>query len=308
MRHALTAALCDLAERDERLVLLTGDLGFTVLEPFADRFPDRFLNVGVAEQNMIGVATGLAEAGFVPYAYSIATFATLRPYEFIRNGPLLHRLPVRIVGVGGGVDYGHNGITHYALEDVALMRVQPGMTVVVPADRRQAGGVVAAVHDLPSPVYVRLGKGGAPVPELDGTFRLGRAERLGDADGADVALVALGPAAAEAVAARDILRQQGVGAVVVVVTSFNPDPVDDVLDVLRRVPAAVTVEGHYTVGGLGSFVAEVVAEHGLDCRLARCGAREMPSGTTGSSEFLAEALGFSGGDVAQAARALLEAV
>ena len=90
-------------------MLLTGDLGFTVLEPFAERFPDRFFNVGVAEQNMVGVATGLAEAGFVPFVYSIATFASLRPYEFIRNGPVLHELPVRIVGVGGGLDYGHNG-------------------------------------------------------------------------------------------------------------------------------------------------------------------------------------------------------
>ena len=93
--------------RTTRIVLLTGDLGFTVVEPFAERFPDRFFNVGVAEQNMVGVATGLAEAGFVPFVYSIATFATLRPYEFIRNGPVLHRLPVRIVGVGGGLEYGH---------------------------------------------------------------------------------------------------------------------------------------------------------------------------------------------------------
>ena len=96
---------------DERIVLLTGDLGFTVFEPFAERFPDRFFNVGVAEQNMVGVATGLAEAGFIPFVYSIATFATLRPYEFIRNGPVLHRLPVRIVGVGGGLEYGTNGFT-----------------------------------------------------------------------------------------------------------------------------------------------------------------------------------------------------
>ena len=134
MRSEFIRSLVALAERDPRVVLLTGDLGFTVVEDFAERFPQRFVNVGVAEQNMLGVATGLAEAGFVPFVYSIATFATMRPYEFIRNGPLLHGLPVRVVGVGGGLDYGNNGITHYALEDVALMRVQPKMMVVAPAD------------------------------------------------------------------------------------------------------------------------------------------------------------------------------
>ncbi len=126
MRATFVRTLMELAEEDERIVLLTGDLGFTVVEPFAERFPGRFFNVGVAEQNMLGVATGLAEAGYVPFAYSIATFATLRSYEFVRNGPVLHRLPVRVVGVGGGLEYGMNGLTHYALEDIALMRAQPG--------------------------------------------------------------------------------------------------------------------------------------------------------------------------------------
>src|SRR3712207_7785086 len=114
MRLEFIKTLLEMAEEDARILLLTGDLGFLVLEPFRDRFPDRFFNVGVAEQNMVGLATGLAEAGFVPFTYSIATFAALRPYEFIRNGPVLHRLPVRMVGVGGGFDFGYNGLTHSA--------------------------------------------------------------------------------------------------------------------------------------------------------------------------------------------------
>ncbi len=134
-------------------MLLTGDLGYMVLDVFSNRFPDRFFNVGVAEQNMVGIATGLAEAGYVPFVYSIATFATMRPYEFIRNGPVLHDLPVRIVGVGGGFDYGHNGITHFALEDYALMRAQPDMTRrrpgrQRPGARRGAGHARAAGPDL----------------------------------------------------------------------------------------------------------------------------------------------------------------
>ncbi len=151
VRATFIRTLVELAEEDERIVLLTGDLGFTVVEPFAERFPDRFFNVGVAEQNMVGVATGLAEAGFVPFVYSIATFATLRPYEFIRNGPVLHRLPVRIVGVGGGLEYGLNGLTHYALEDIAVMRAQPGMTVLAPADFEQARTALRETKAVPGP-------------------------------------------------------------------------------------------------------------------------------------------------------------
>src|SRR5206468_2385099 len=138
MRRSFVDTLIELAECDPRVVLLTGDLGFMVVEPFVERFPDRFFNMGVAEQNMVGVATGLAEAGFIPYVYSIVTFATLRPYEFIRNGPVLHQLPVRIVGVGGGYGYGPAGPTHHGVEDIGVMRMQPGLAVIAPADNRQA--------------------------------------------------------------------------------------------------------------------------------------------------------------------------
>src|SRR6185369_15526920 len=134
MRAAFVQTLTELASEDPRILLLTGDLGYLAVEPFVEKHPNRFINVGVAEQNMIGVATGLAEAGFIPFVYSIVPFAVLRPYEFIRNGPIQHQLPVRIVGVGGGLEYGHNGTSHHGLEDVAVLRPQPGMTVVCPAD------------------------------------------------------------------------------------------------------------------------------------------------------------------------------
>ena len=196
MRVDFINGLIELAERDRRVMLLTGDLGFTVLEPFAERFPDRFVNAGVAEQNMMGLATGLAEAGFHPFTYSIATFATMRPYEFIRNGPVLHRLPVRIVGVGGGFDYGHNGATHYALEDVGLMRMLPGLRVVVPADAAQAKASLQATADLCCPIYFRIGREGAPVPGLEGRFELDHLSRIGEGD--DLAILVMGPLAHEA--------------------------------------------------------------------------------------------------------------
>ena len=235
MRRAFVRSLIELAEQDERVVLLTGDLGFMVLEPFAERFPDRFINAGVAEQNMLGVATGLADGGMIPYVYSIATFATLRPYEFIRNGAALHRLPVRIVGVGGGLDYGQNGITHWALEDIGVLRIQPEMTVIAPADAGQTEAAVRATKDLPGPVYLRLAKLGPSIAGLEGRFELGRGHVL--AEGDDVALIAVGNVVEAALAAAELLRADGLGVTVFVISSIRPAPVDDLLAVLgRRAP------------------------------------------------------------------------
>jgi len=183
---------------------LTGDLGFTVLEPFRDAFPKRFFNVGVAEQNMAGIATGLAEAGFIPFFYSIVTFAVLRPYEFIRNGAILHQLPVRIVGIGGGFEYGSAGITHYGLEDIALMRAQPGITVISPADSAQARNAILRSWDLPGPVYYRLSKDDRiVVGGLNGEFALGRAQLVKKGKG--VAVISMGSISAEVMAAAEKL-------------------------------------------------------------------------------------------------------
>jgi transketolase len=284
MRSAFAQALLDLAAEDERIVLLTGDLGFAVLEPFAERYPDRFWNAGVAEQNMVGLATGLAEAGYTPYVYSIATFASMRGYEFVRNGPILHELPVRVVGVGGGMDYGHNGVTHYALEDVGIMRVQPGMSIVAPADPQQTRAALPALQELPGPVYLRLGKESQPVAGLDGRFALGRAEQIGE--GRDVVLVALGGMAASAVEAAEQLAAAGVEASVLVVSSLNPAPTEDLVEALAGVPLALSVEAHYVNGALGSLVAETIAEHALGCRLVRAGVRATPIGATGSRPYL----------------------
>jgi transketolase len=284
MRNEFVDELVALAAADERVMLLTGDLGFMVLEQFQQHFPDRFINCGVAEQNMVGVATGLAEAGFVPFTYSIATFSALRPYEFIRNGPALHELPVRIVGVGGGFDYGHNGITHFALEDYAVMRAQPAIATVVPADAAQARAALRATADLSRPIYFRVSKRGDELPGLDGRFELGRLEVLREGNGA--AILAIGSIAHEALAAADLLSESGIDATVALVSSFNPSPVDEIADLLADRPAVLTVEAHYRDGGLGSLVAETIAERGLECRLLRAAVAQMPGGETGSQHFL----------------------
>ena len=291
MRREFVDALVDLAARDERIVLLTGDLGFAALEPFIERFPDRFFNAGVAEQNMVGVATGLADAGFTPYVYSISTFASMRPYEFVRNGPVLHGLPVRIVGIGEGVDYGHNGMTHYALEDIALLRAQPGLTLIAPADSAQVRPALRAVQDLPVPAYIRLSKQSFAVPGLGDAFELGRAQLI--REGEDAVIVAMGGMAATAVSCAELLSEHGVSAGIVVVACLSPAPVRDLVAALAGVPLALSLEAHYVTGGVGSLVAEVIAEHGLACRLLRAGVKSPPVGMSGTREYMHERLGLS---------------
>jgi transketolase len=288
MRAAFVQTLMELAGKDSRVLLLTGDLGFNVVEPFVKAFPDRFLNVGVAEQNMVGVATGLAEEGFIPFVYSIATFASLRPYEFIRNGPALHQFPVRICGVGGGFEYGHAGATHYALEDIGVMRVQPAITVLAPADAQQAQTALRASWDLPGPVYYRLGKEEKTVvPGLEGRFELGRIQIV--REGRDLVFVAMGALAVEAVAAAELLQNQGVSCAVAVLSSLNPAPVEDLVLLLSQFPSVWTIESHYLSGAAGSLVAEVIAEHGIPCRLTRCGVAEMPHGVSGGQHHMQQA-------------------
>lgn len=292
MRLAFATTLAELAEQDSRILLLTGDLGYMVLDCFSERFPERFFNMGVAEQNMVGVATGLAEAGFVPFLYSIATFASLRAYEFIRNGPIHHQLPVRIIGVGGGFEYGHAGSSHYGLEDVGVMRLQPGLTLVAPADHEQARSALLETWDLPGPVYYRLSKDDkVTIPGLEGRFRTGRAQTI--REGADLLIISMGSISSEVARAASVLADEGINSTVMIVASLNPAPVADLSEALKRFAVALTVEAHYTVGGVGSLVAEVIAEHDLNCRLVRCGVKTSPDALVGSRDYLQHAHGLS---------------
>lgn len=298
MRGTFVRTLTELAHFDPRIVLLTGDLGYTVLEPFRDTFPDRFFNVGVAEQNMVGLATGLAEAGFIPFVYSIVNFAVLRPYEFIRNGPVVHRLPVRIVGVGGGFEYGHNGISHYGLDDVGVLRIQPGMTVVAPADFEQLRSALLSTWNSSGPVYYRLGKDDTTrVDGLDGRFQMGRAHLV--REGRDVLLVAMGSLTCEVLRAADVLEKCGLSPSVMVVSCVSPPPVEDLRAALRGHSLAVAVEAHYAVGGLGSLVCETAAGQAIPCRVIRCGVDRLPDGITGSQRFMHDHHGLSAERIAE---------
>lgn len=304
MRVAFARTLCEIAAEDERVVLLTGDLGYSVLEIFRDKFPKRYFNVGVAEQNMVGLATGLAEAGMVPFCYSIGTFASLRPFEFIRNGPVLHHLPVRVVGIGAGFEYGTAGPTHHSLEDIGVMRTQPGLTVIAPADFAQATTALNATWDLPGPIYYRFGKDDkAIVPGLDGRFELGRTQTVREGD--DLLIFTCGPISVDVVAAANDLAKDGIETAVMVVASVNPVPEHDLVDALGRHRVVLAVETHYVTGGLGSLVAEVIADHGMGTRLVRVGVRAGSKGRSGSTAHMHATHGLDRAGIVKAARSLL---
>jgi transketolase len=304
MRATFIKTLTALAEVDPRIFLLTGDLGFMALEPFAQRFPARFLNMGVAEQNMVGVATGMAEAGYLPFVYSIVNFAVLRPYEFIRNGPVLQRLPVRIVGVGGGMEYGTNGTSHYGLEDIGVLRMLPGLRVLAPADAQQAASALQATWNDPSPVYYRLGKDDRPrVPGLDGRFESGRIQVL--KSGTQVAMLSTGAISVEAAAAAKELNARGISCGLAIVADLNPCPTQEISGFIGETPLVVTIESHFRTGGLGSMVAEVATQQAMRCRLIRLGFDGLLTGLTGSQPFMQGQHGLNADQVVETVSAAL---
>jgi transketolase len=241
---------------------------------------------------MLGIATGLAKKGFIPFVYSIALFASLRPFEFIRNGPVNHNLPVRIIGVGGGFEYDFAGITHYTLEDVGVLRTQPNMSVFTPADDPQARQCLLSTWNCDGPVYYRLGKhDNFVLPGLDGRFDQSGVTVIAQ-KGNDVLLLAMGPIASEALAAADLLERKGIGATVAVVSRMAPAPTDALVPLFYEFPVAVTVEAHYRSGGLGSLAAELIAGMGGG-RLACCCVDSVPTGRCGTESFMNECYGLS---------------
>jgi transketolase len=304
MRDAFFAALADVAAEDERIWALTGDLGIGLFAPFERVAPGRFLNVGIAEQALVGVAAGLAYAGKVPVAYSIAPFVTSRPHDQVRVDVAMTAANVKLVGVGGGLAYGHLGPTHHAIEDVALMRALPGMTVLAPADPAEAMRATRAALAHDGPVYLRLGKNGEPpLLDADAPFALGRARTV--RDGGDVTLAASGPILAEALAAADALADAGIDAGVLHFATLKPFDAGALAEAAARTGAVVSVEEHSTIGGLGSAAAEALAEHGVGARLRRVGLPDAFAHEVGSREHLLRRYGLTAAHVATAAIALL---
>jgi transketolase len=299
VRDTCVRALTDIARQDQRVMVLTGDLGFGVLTSFAETFPDQYLNVGVAEQNLTGVATGLALEGKIVFTYSIGNFPTLRCLEQIRNDVCYHKANVKIICIGGGFCYGSLGISHHATEDLAIMRVLPHMHVMAPGDLAETRRITRLAYETPGPCYLRLGRGGEPdIHQTAVNFSVGQGVPVFPAG--DVALLSTGGILANAAAAREILAGQGVAA------SLHSFPFLHPLDhgLLKRLATSarlmVTIEEHSIIGGLGGAVAEVLAElPGPKPPLIRLGLRRGFSCEVGDQEYLRKIYGLSPEAIAQ---------
>ncbi|MGE3277314.1 MAG: transketolase family protein [Vicinamibacterales bacterium] len=306
MRTAFIETLTALAARDPRIMLVTGDLGFGVVQEFARAYPSQFLNAGVAEQNMTGVATGLALSGRIVFTYSIANFPTLRCLEQIRNGPCYHNANVKVVSVGGGLTYGSLGMSHHATEDLAIMRALPNLTVVAPGDPAETRGAVEALVRLDGPAYLRLGRAGEPaVHTATVHFELGRAIRL--TQGRDVALISTGGMLATARRVADALAVEGVGCRLLSMHTVKPLDHAAIVSAATDTRLVVTIEEHSIDGGLGGAVAEVMAEiPERTAPLRRVGLPSAFASRAGSRDYLAGQFGLTSEAITAYVRSALE--
>lgn len=286
MRGAFFNTLLALAEQDPRIHLLVGDLGFAVTDGFRKRFPDRFLNVGVAEQNMTGVAAGMALSGKIVFTYSIANFPILRCLEQVRNDVCYHKANVKIVAVGGGLAYGSLGPTHHCVEDLAILRALPEMVVLAPGDPAEAEGATEAAAAHEGPCYLRLGRAGEPAVHRGPIkFQLGKAIEL--TSGNDLTIISTGGMLETAVQAAALLGKTGLQTRVVSMHTVKPLDREAVLAAARETRAIFTLEEHSVVGGLGGAVAEVLAESGeRPVTFRRFGLPSAFCCTVGSQEYL----------------------
>ena len=259
MRDAFIARLSELAGTDARIVLITGDLGFGVLNEFERKFPEQFLNVGVAEQNMTAVATGLALEGRIVFTYSIGNFPILRCLEQLRNDACYHEANVKVVSVGGGFSYGQLGMSHHATEDLSIARAIPGLTVCVPGTALEARNAVDAVVSTEGAAYLRLERApGEVVDDPNVPFALGRARVL--REGTDLTLIGSGGIISEIGKAADELERHGIRCRLLSMHTLKPFDVQSVVKAAGETGGILTVEENTILGGLGGAVAEVCLE------------------------------------------------
>jgi transketolase len=306
MRNAFIAELLELVPHDPRILLITADLGFGVFEEFARRYPKQFLNAGVAEQNMTGLATGLALEGRVVFTYSIANFPSLRCLEQIRNDAAYHDANVKVVSIGSGFSYGALGISHHATEDIAILRSLPSLTVVSPGDEWEVRQATRALIETPGTCYLRLDKSKAPP-----THRAGEVFRIGDArrvrEGTDLTIAVTGGILEVALQAADELaRQHRIECRVLSLHTVKPLDVSAIVNAARETGGILALEEHTVDGGLGGAIAETLLEGAVIPRaFLRVGLRGGFSSAVGSQEYLRRLYGLDrAGVVAQALKLL----
>lgn len=301
-RDSYGTALVELGKEHEDLVVLDADLAAaTKTGVFKKAFPERHFDCGIAEQNMIGVAAGMAAAGLVPFASSFAMFAAGRAFEQVRNSVGYPHLNVKIGATHGGISVGEDGASHQCCEDFALMRSIPGMVVLCPADDVEAKAAVKAAYEHEGPVYLRFGRLAVPVFHDEATykFEIGKGEVL--REGSDLAIIATGLETAEALKAAETLAAEGVNARVINLCSIKPLDTELVLKTAKECGKVVTCEEHSVIGGLGEAVCAAIAEAGVACKVKRVGVMDEFGHSGPAKELLAQ-FGLDAAGIAKACR------
>lgn len=301
MRDTFVKTLIEEAKKDKNIELITGDLGFGVLKPYFEQLPNQFTNAGIAEQNMTGVAAGMALCGKTVFTYSIGNFPTLRCIEQIRNDCAYPHANVKIVCVGGGFVYGSLGMSHQATEDIAILRALPEVTVVCPGDLVEAAEATKAIAHTPGTVYLRLGRGGEKrVHNKIDNFQIGKAIKIQEAK-ADcnkkVALFSTGAILDEVTEAAGILEKEGIGVEEYSFHTVKPIDKDVILDCANRYDYIVTVEEHNVIGGFASAVSEVITDSDENVRLIKIGLNDEYCSKVGNQKYLRAQYGMTAQDI-----------
>ena len=301
MRDTFVKTLIEEAKKDKNIELITGDLGFGVLKPYFEQLPNQFTNAGIAEQNMTGVAAGMALCGKTVFTYSIGNFPTLRCIEQIRNDCAYPHANVKIVCVGGGFVYGSLGMSHQATEDIAILRALPEVTVVCPGDLVEAAEATKAIAHTPGTVYLRLGRGGEKrVHDKIDNFQIGKAIKIREAKedcNKKVALFSTGAILDEVTEAAGILEKEGIGVEEYSFHTVKPIDKDVVLDCANRYDYIVTVEEHNVIGGLASAVSEVITDSDENVRLIKIGLNDEYCSKVGNQKYLRAQYGMTAQDI-----------
>lgn len=303
-RDAYGKALVKLGAQNPQVVVLDADLSkSTKTADFKKQYPERFFNMGIAEQNLLGTAAGLAAAGKIPFASTFAVFATGRAFEQIRNSIAYTKLNVKIAATHAGLTVGEDGASHQAIADIAVMRALPNMTIIVPADGVEAEKAVFAAAEKEGPVYIRMGRSGVPVLfSEEYVFKIGKAAVM--KAGSDVTVIACGIMVADALSAAKELEREGISVRVVNMATIKPIDKEAIISAALETGAIVTAEEHNIIGGLGSAVAEVLAEH-APVPLERVGVRDT-FGESGKPQELLEKYGLTPKDIKTAIYKALE--
>lgn len=309
MRDTFVRTLIEEAKKNRNIELITGDLGFGVLKPYFEELPNQFTNAGIAEQNMTGVAAGMALCGKTVFTYSIGNFPTLRTLEQIRNDCAYQKANVKIVCVGGGFVYGSLGMSHQATEDIAVMRALPGVTVVCPGDLVEAAEATKAIINIPGTVYMRLGRGGEKrIHESISDFKIGKAVKVKSASEnteKKVAVFSTGAILDEASEASKILEEQGIATEQYSFHTVKPIDKDVIVSCAEKFDAIVTVEEHNISGGFSSAVSEVLGEYGKSVKLIRAGICDEYSSAVGNQQYLRNKYGLTAEQIASKVKSVL---